>query len=50
MQGRQLQLTKVGLIRTTLQFDSFRAALYQEVPHQLIVNVTCKMKKETDNT
>lgn len=48
MQGRQLLLTKVRLIRTSLQFDSFRAALNQEVPHQLIVNVTCKINKKSN--
>lgn len=45
MWGRQLLLTKVRLIRTSLQLDSFRAALNQEVPHQLIVEVTCKVRK-----
>lgn len=34
-------LTEVRLIGTTLEFDSFRAALNQEVPHQLVGDVAC---------
>lgn len=41
----QLLLTKVWLIRTPLQFNSFRAALNEEMSHQLIVDVTCNIKK-----
>lgn len=43
----QLLLTKVRLIRTPLQFNSFRAALNEEVSHQLVVDVTCNIKKAT---
>lgn len=34
-------LTKVRLVGTTLQLHSFGAALNQEVPHQLVGDVTC---------
>ena len=45
-QRTRLALTKVRLIGTTLQLHSFRAALDQEVPHQLVGDVTCNNEGE----
>lgn len=45
-EGSRLPLTKVRLVWTTLQLHSFRTALNQEVPHQLVGDVTCNNKRE----
>lgn len=36
---RQVQLTKVGLVGTSLELHSSGAGLYQEMPHQLLGHV-----------
>jgi len=42
--------TEVRLVGTTLQLHSFGAALDQEVPHQLVGDVTCNGGEGAINT
>lgn len=43
-EGSRLPLTEVRLVGTALQLHSFGAALNQEVPHQLVGDVTCNKR------
>lgn len=45
VEGIRFPLTKVRLVWTALQLHSFRAALNQEVPHQLVGDVTCNKRE-----
>lgn len=41
--------TKIRLVGTTFEFDSFRAAFDQEVSHQLVGDVTCNTREDDLN-